>query len=306
MPEVTLLVLAAGLGQRYGGLKQLDPVGPSGETILDYSLHDAVLAGFNRVVFVIREEIEKMFWKGIARYWATRLPTEVVFQEIQTGLPPSFSPPRHRRKPWGTAHAVLVSHAAVTTPFAVINADDFYGPSAYRSILAWLRKSHPDSQEPAEYCFVGYRLARTLSEFGAVSRGVCALNEEGFLKTVVEMVHIEKQGRAIRARHPEGQWIRLQGDEIVSLNLWGFTPSVFPLLKERFVHFLHQSGQDGEAEFFLPAAVNDLIKTGRARVRYLPTEENWFGVTHPEDLFLARRRVREFISSGLYPPKIRG
>lgn len=305
MREATLLVLAAGLGQRYGGLKQLDPIGPSGETILDYSLHDALRAGFGRAVFVIRPEMEALFWEIIGQSWKERLAIEVVFQEIDGDLPPSFRLPPERKKPWGTGHAVLISRRAIATPFAVINADDFYGPSAYREVFAWLQQSLGQPGDEEEYCFVGYRLASTLSDFGPVSRGVCTVDEKGFLRAIEEMVSIEKQGRVIRAKRSEGSSITLTGEEIVSLNLWGFTPSVFPLLKKGFCLFLKESGQDPAAEFFLPAAVNHFIAGGKARVRYLPAAETWFGMTYPEDLILARERIRILVASGLYPGQIR-
>jgi len=305
MSEATLLVLAAGLGQRYGGLKQLDPVGPAGETLLDYSLYDACRAGFSRAVFVIRREMEAAFWDTVGDYWEKRLAVQVVFQEIKAALPPSFRIPSEREKPWGTAHAVLVCQDVVTTPFSVINADDFYGPSAYQAVYAWLQKGAKLSGDQEEYCFVGYSLAGTLSEFGAVSRAVCSLDEMGILKGIEEMVSIEKQGQVIRARRGKGEWISMTGEEIVSLNMWGFGPSVFPLLTEHFSLFLEQSGQDPTAEFFLPSAINDFIQRGQARVHYLPARENWFGVTYPSDLALARARIKELIARGLYPENIR-
>jgi len=306
MPEITLLVLAAGIGKRYGGLKQVDSVGPSGETILDYSLYDALRAGFSRVVFVIRREIEESFREAIGLYWERRLPTRYVFQEIESSLPGPFVVPPYRPKPWGTGHAVLVSRDAVETPFAVINADDFYGPGAYRDIFSWLEQNSGRRGKTAEYCFVGYRLAHTLSDFGYVSRGICSLTEAGFLSRVVETTRIEKDGRAARASDESGRWIRLSGDEIVSMNMWGFTPSVFSHLAEGFASFLLRFRRDTEAEFFLPSAINELIKTGKARVRYIATEEKWFGLTYPGDLERVRSRLREFIAAGIYPGKIRG
>ena len=305
MPDITLLVLAAGIGKRYGGLKQVDSVGPSGETILDYSLYDALRAGFSRVVFVIRKEIEVSFREAIGLHWEGRLPTRYVFQEIEASLPGPLADSPCRHKPWGTGHAVLVSRDAVETPFAVINADDFYGPSAYQDIFSWLEQNWSRPGKMAEYCFVGYRLANTLSDFGSVSRGICSLDGAGFLSQVVETMRIEKDSRAARAVDESGQWIRLSRDRIVSMNMWGFTPSVFSHLAEGFASFLRRFSRDAEAEFFLPSAINELIKTGKARVRYIPTEEKWFGLTYPGDLEFVRSRLRKFIAAGRYPDRIR-
>ncbi len=305
MPEITLLVLAAGIGKRYGGLKQVDSVGPSGEAILDYSLYDALRAGFSRVVFVIRREIEESFREAVGLYWERRLPTRYAFQEIEESLPGHFAVPAGRRKPWGTGHAVLVSRDAVETPFAVINADDFYGPSAYRDVFSWLGHHSILQGKTAEYCFVGYRLANTLSDFGGVSRGVCYLDGTGFLSQVVETMRVEKDGPGARALDENGRLIQLNGDQIVSMNMWGFTPSVYRYLIEGFASFLQRFSLDREAEFFLPSAVNELIQTGKARVQYIPTEEKWFGLTYPGDLKRVRLRLREFIAAGIYPDKIR-
>jgi len=305
MHETSLLVLAAGIGRRYKGLKQIDPVGPAGETILDYSLYDALRAGFNRVVFVIRRQIKEAFRRSVGVYWETRFPVAYVYQEIEAALPAGFSIPPRRQKPWGTAHAVLVGRTAVDTPFAVINADDFYGPEAFREIDAWLKQALPAGGQD-QYCFVGYRLANTLSEYGSVSRGVCSLDTNGYLAEVVERLKIEKQGHGGRMKGEDGSWISLPGETIVSMNLWGFTPTVFAHLERGFGEFLGRSGPaEPEAEYFIPAAVNGLVKSGRARVKYLPTAEQWFGVTYPEDGPRARTRIEELIARGVYPKKIR-
>ncbi len=305
MPTITLLVLAAGMGKRYGGLKQVDSAGPSGEAILDYSLYDALGAGFSRVVFIVRKEIKESFREAFGRYWEGRLPTRYVFQEIEAGLPGHLPAPAGRHKPWGTGHAVLVSRDAIDTPFAVINADDFYGPTAFRNIFSWLKQNSVRPETASEYCFVGYRLANTLSNFGCVSRGVCTVTRAGFLSRVVEMTKIEKVGRHVRALDESGKWVRLSDRRIVSMNMWGFTPSVFSHLAAGFASFIRRFKGDTEAEFFLPSAVNDLIEAGKARVQYIPTEEKWFGLTHPEDLEFVRSRLREFVAAGTYPDKIR-
>ncbi len=304
MPGVTLLVLAAGIGRRYGGLKQIDPVGPAGETILDYSLYDALAAGFTRIVFVIRREIEEIFRRTVGRYWESRIAVAYVYQEIEAALPPGFSVPADRAKPWGTAHAVLVGRSAVEGPFAVINADDFYGQDSFRKIGSWLGRKDPTGR-PDEHCFVGYRLANTLSDFGHVSRGICRLDKQGYLAEIVERLWIEKHDHGGRARDENGRWIDLPGKTIVSMNLWGFQPSFFDHLDRGFAAFLESSGREIDSEYFIPFAVNELIRTGKARVRYLPTAERWFGVTYPQDLASARSRIQEMIRKGLYPEKIR-
>lgn len=305
MRDITLLVLAAGIGERYKGLKQMDPVGPSGEMILDYSLYDAVQAGFSRVVFVIRRQIEKAFRQSVGSYWEGRVPCEYAFQEIKSGVPSSFPIPGRRQKPWGTAHAVLVSRTAVETPFAVINADDFYGPSAYCDLSDWLKKCPPRSEARDEYAFVGYSLDNALSDFGYVSRGVCALDDKGYLSEVVERIKIEREGKAVRTMDENGRWIRLRGDEIVSMNFWGFTPTLFSHLEKGFAEFLERAGQNAEAEYYIPFAVNELVKTGKARVKYIPTTEKWFGVTYLEDVPHVRSRIQKLIREGVYPEKIR-
>jgi hypothetical protein len=305
MLDLTLLVLAAGVGSRYRGLKQVDPVGLSGESILDYSLHDALRAGFGRVVFVIRKQIEEVFRQAVGSYWEGRVPVEYVFQEIDSGLPASFAPSAPRQKPWGTAHAVLAGRSAVHSPFAVINADDFYGPSAFRDLGGWLRKTSGRTRSRDEYAFVGYCLRNTLSDFGYVSRGVCALDRRGYLSEVVERVRIEKDGLGARAQDEHGGWIRLSGEEVVSMNFWGFTPTVFAHLERDFSAFLGGPGQSAEAEFYLPSEVNELIKTEKARVKYISTGEKWFGITYPEDVPWVRSCIRELIGEGVYPEKIR-
>lgn len=305
MGDLTLVVLAAGIGKRYKGLKQIDPVGSSGEMLLDYSLYDAIRAGFSRVVFVIRKQIEAAFRRAIGSYWEARVSVEYAFQEIDSGLPVSFRLPAQRQKPWGTSHAVLVSRSAVRTPFAVINADDFYGPSAYRDLSTWLQKIPPRREDRDEYSFVGYRLENTLSDYGYVSRGVCAVDEKGYLTEVVERLRIEKNGAAAKTLDENGRWSKLAGDEIVSMNFWGFAPTLFEHLEQGFGQFLERHGQNFEAEYFIPFAVNELVRTGKARVKYIPTTEKWFGVTYPEDIPQVRSRILELIGEGVYPDKIR-
>lgn len=305
MPDLSLLVLAAGIGRRYRGLKQVDPVGPAGETMLDYSLYGALRAGIRRVTFVIRREIERPFRQAVGRYWERQFDVRYIFQEPEAGLPEGFPVPPDRPKPWGTAHAILISRNAVSTPFATINADDFYGPSAFRDLSDWLLNKPSPGGSLEEYAFVGYRLRNTLSEQGYVSRGVCRIDAEGYLAEVVERVRVEKEGPGARALDERGAWISLTGEEIVSMNFWGFRPSLFSHLEKAFIGFLERSGRDPQAEYFISSVVNALIRAGEIRVKYIPTEEPWFGITYPEDLPRVRRHVRELIREGLFPPAIR-
>jgi NDP-sugar pyrophosphorylase family protein len=306
MPEISLLVLAAGIGKRYKGLKQLDSIGPGGETLLDYSLYGAFREGFRKAVFVIRRQMQEAFRQAIGQRWEKHLEVRYVFQEIDSGLPEGFEIPEGRKKPWGTGHALLVSREAISTPFAVINADDFYGPEGLREMAGWLRASHPHDHLLEEYCFLGYRLRNTLSEHGFVSRGVCRVGRDGFLKEVVERTRIEKEGEGARALDDKGRWIRFSGDEVVSMNFWGFTPSVFAHLEKGFAAFLDRSGRDPEAEYYIPQAVNELLRSGIIRVKHIPTRDRWFGLTYPEDLPRVRSKVREMIREGLYPERIHG
>ncbi|OGD21930.1 MAG: hypothetical protein A2W03_11155 [Candidatus Aminicenantes bacterium RBG_16_63_16] len=307
MSNLTLMVLAAGIGRRYLGLKQVEPVGPSGETMLDYAVHDGLRAGFGRLVFVIRKEIEAVFRRSIGNFWESRAPLSYVYQELDGALPAGFIVPPDRRKPWGTAHAVLLCRDTVGTPFAAINADDFYGPGAFRALGEWLR-SLPATAPAAgdEFGFVGYPLKKTLSEHGHVSRGVCTLDGEGYLREVVERVKVEKAGDGARAQIGPGRWQSLTGDEVASMNFWGFTPHIFPLLDSGFAEFLKRCGSDPDAEFYLSSAVNDMITSGKARVKHIPTRETWFGLTYPGDIASVRSWIRELVEHGVYPQDLRG
>ena len=305
MPDLSLLVLAAGFGKRYKGLKQVDSIGPAGETLLDYSLYGALGAGFNRVVFVIRREIEDVFRKSLGQYWEGRFDVRYIFQEIGTGLAPGSSVPVERKKPWGTGHAVLISRSVITAPFSVINADDFYGPSGFGEMAKWLQHRPLHSPGPDEYCLVGYLLRNTLSSHGSVSRGVCGIDGDGFLTEVVEKLRIEKEGEGARTQDEKGRWLHLSGDEVVSMNFWGFTPTIFGHLDKGFTAFLEHTGRSPEAEYFIPFAVNELLRAGKIRVKYIPTGDRWFGLTYPEDLPRVRSHVRELIREGIYPERIR-
>jgi UTP-glucose-1-phosphate uridylyltransferase len=301
MPETrirpTLLVLAAGMGSRYGGLKQIDPIGPGGESIIDYSVFDALRAGFGKLVFVIRRDIERPFKEFIGSRFEGRVEVEYVFQELNK-LPPGFSAPPTRQKPWGTGHAVLMGAEVIREPFAAINADDFYGMHSFQLLGRHLASDSPD------YAMVGFVLRNTLSEFGSVARGVCQTSADGFLQSVVELTRIERAGRAAKYTDAAGQVHSLTGDEIVSLNLWGFTPSIFEHLRREMVSFLKEDGQHEKAEFFIPTVVNSLLASGAAQVRVLRTPDSWFGVTYREDRPRVIQSMQELIRRGDYPERL--
>ena len=293
MTNPTLLVLAAGMGSRYGGMKQIDPVGPEGETIMDYSIFDARRAGFGKVVFVIRKDIEQQFKATIGTRYAKRVPVEYVFQEIGKLVSPHLIPPG-RSKPWGTTHAILMASSVIHEPFAVINADDFYGAGSFGCLAHHLQLGVSD------HAMVSFVLRNTLSEFGAVARGICTV-EHGYLKQIVELKDIERTGAHAVNTDAEGRETHLTGDEIVSMNMWGFTPEIFPQLLEQFQEFLHEHAADPKAECYIPSTVNELIAAGAARVRVLPGGETWFGVTYREDRPRAVENIRRLVEGGYYP-----
>jgi len=298
----TLLVLAAGMGSRYGGLKQLDPVGPFGETLLDYSVYDALRAGFDRIVFVIRREFEQEFRDKIGRRYEGQVNVDYVFQEMDE-IPHGFSLPETRRKPLGTGHAIWCAHSQIRAPFAAINADDFYGAEAYRVLAKFFSQGDPDATIP-QFSMVGYRLGSTLSEYGSVSRGVCSVDPAGYLRSVEEYVGIEKDGRGARVISPDGMVTEFTGEEIVSLNFWGFTPAIFPMLEDRLKLFLGTRGADEKAEFFIPFAVAEMITSGSAQVKVLPGGGSWFGVTYREDKPLVSQFIARLVASGDYPANL--
>lgn len=300
--DATLIVMAAGIGSRYGGLKQMDPVGPGGEKIVDYSVYDARRAGFGQVVFVIRRDMEDDFREHIGRRIEGQIDTAYVHQELEP-LPDGFVVPEGRNKPWGTAHAVAACRNVALTPFAVINADDFYGPSAFQVLCDHL-PTLKEREGLSEYCLVGYLLANTLSEHGHVSRGVCDLALDGTLRGIHERVKIHKRGGKVQYTDDGETWIELAADSVVSMNMWGFTPSLFDDLDKGFVEFLRQRGADPKAEFFLPEQVGDLVASGHASVKILRTDEKWFGITYKEDKPLVERAVRELVDRGVYPPSL--
>ena len=290
--QPTLLVMAAGMGSRYGGLKQIDPVGPYGETIIDYSVYDAVRAGFARLVFIIRRDIEAPFREAIGSRFETRIAVDYVFQEL-ANLPQGFTVPEGRAKPWGTTHAILQAEEALNEPFAVINADDFYGRESFQVMGGFLRAGGGD------YSMVGYTLRNTLSEHGSVSRGVCECDTQDYLRAITELTKVEKHGRGAQAGDSA-----LTGDELVSMNFWGFTPLVFAQLRERFFEFMHRLGQELKSECYIPTTVNELVAAGVARVKVLRTPSSWFGVTYQEDKPRVTAGIRGLIASCDYPQKL--
>ncbi len=295
----TLLVLAAGIGSRYGGLKQMDQVGPSGETIIDYSIYDAIHAGFGKVVFVIRRDIEKDFKEVFIDKLKDRIDVDYVFQEINM-VPKGIRFSSDRNKPWGTGHAVMVAEQKINGPFAVINADDFYGGGSYRVMADFLT----NSSDINEYSMVGYRLDRTLSDHGHVARGVCETSQDSYLKVVTERTKIENENDKIVFTDEDGAKTGLTGNETVSMNFWGFKTSVFDYLNKLFMQFMTENSNDPKAEFFIPAIITDLINNNAAKVKVLNTDESWFGVTYREDKPIVIESIKELVSKGIYPSKL--
>ncbi len=292
----TLVIMAAGMGSRYGGLKQIDPVGPSGEIVLDYAIHDAIQAGFGAAVFVIRRDIEADFRAIVEPHWQGRIPLAYAFQELDD-LPAGFARPADRTKPWGTGQAILACRAQVEGPFAVINADDFYGAGSFRALAGFLRTADPAG---TDYALVGFTLRHTLSDHGSVARALCACDAEGRLTRIVERLKVERDGDG--ARYLDGgDWRPLTGDEPVSMNMFGFTPTLFDQLDHAFRDFLAREGESPKAEFLIPTVVGDLITRGEARVSVLPTKESWLGVTFPEDKPAVKAGIQARIDEGLYP-----
>lgn len=298
-PSYDLVILAAGIGSRFGGLKQVQPVGPHGELIIEYSIYDALRAGFKRLVLVIRKDIEAEFRATIGRRLESRLEVQYVFQEPGTNLPGGQVPLSNRTKPWGTGHAVLAAREAVRGPFAVINADDFYGASGYAALAAHFATSQ-------DYALVGYPLNQTLSEYGTVSRGLCATDAEGRLTGITEITTIAKQGAGAKYTEADGLVHLLSGSEIVSMNFWGFTPEIFPQLEQLFAGFLTRQGGDPKAEFYLPTAISTLNERRLAGVTLLKSRDAWFGITYREDLASSRAAITALVAAGRYPSPLWG
>ncbi|MDR1517003.1 MAG: nucleotidyltransferase [Dysgonamonadaceae bacterium] len=293
----TLFVLAAGMGSRYGGLKQLDGIGPRGETIMDYSIYDAVNAGFGKLVFVIRKTFEKDFREKIVSKYEKKIPVELVFQELDN-LPEGFALNPDRVKPWGTNHAVLMGKDVIKEPFAVINADDFYGRESFKVLGDYLSKL---SGSRNLYCMVGYHVGNTLSESGTVARGVCETDRNGNLTGVVERTQVMRIDGFVKYKDENDNWVAILDNTPVSMNMWGFTPDYFAYSEEFFIDFLKSNADNIKAEFFIPLLVNHLVESGKVKVALLDTPSNWFGVTYAEDRSGVVEKLQRLVDEGVYP-----
>lgn len=301
--KTALVIMAAGLGSRYGGVKQLEPVGPSGEIIMDYSIYDAIEAGFDKVVFIIRKDLEQDFKEVIGNRISQLVEVAYVFQELDD-LPVGFLKPDHRTKPWGTGQAILCCKDVVEEPFVVINADDYYGKEAFVKVHKFLTlpTSGTDSYN---FCMAGFVLGNTLSEHGTVTRGVCKVNEDGILADIVETKDIERKGEQAVAVDSCGNGITLDLYSSVSMNMWGFTTDIFSELNKKFVDFLnHLEKNESKAEYLLPQVVDELIKENKAKVTVLKTEDKWFGVTYKEDKEMVVSCFLDLVRRGIYPEKL--
>ncbi len=297
--NLSLLILAAGMGSRYGGVKQITPIGPNGEPIIQYSIYDAIRNGFEKIVFVIRKEIEKDFNETIIAKLPKHLNIEIVFQEMDD-IPINVEIPSERKKPWGTGHALLAARNVIKEPFITINADDFYGYDAYKTASDFLKKETDENI----YGIVGYKLKNTLSDFGSVSRGVCEIDEENYLKSIVERTEIIKENNSVKFKDSTGQWINLSGEEIVSMNMFVFRPNIFEYSSDYFIDFLKNNATNPKAEFFIPTVVDNLIKNGIAKVKVPVTNAEWFGLTYKDDTEIAREKMKMLIEKGVYPHKL--
>lgn len=296
----TLVVLAAGMGSRYGGLKQVDPVGPSGEAILDYSVFDAIRGGFGKVVFVIRKDFESEFREKVGRKYEGHVAVDYCFQDL-ADIPAPFKVPEGRTKPWGTAHATRAARGVVREPFAVINADDFYGRDAFARLASALSASDPAK---LHFCMVGYRLDLTLSANGSVARGICDVSPDGLLRGVKEMTKLVKVGDVAENLEDEANPVKVPLDARVSMNCWGFTPRIFDELEARFAKFLSERGTEMKSEWYIPFVVDELIREGRADCRVLPTDSAWFGVTYRDDRPSVVAAIRGLVDAGEYPASL--
>lgn len=296
----TLFVLAAGMGSRYGGLKQLDGLGPSGETIMDYSVYDALRAGFGKIVFVIRHEFEQEFRDKIISRYEGHVPVEVVYQEL-TALPEGFKPNENRTKPWGTNHAVLMGKDVIKEPFGVINADDYYGIESFKILADFLKSAEG---KKGEYCMVGFKVENTLSENGGVSRGLCEVSEEGYLTGVRECHGIQKKDGKLIQVLEDGTEATFPEGTSVSMNMWGFTPDYFNYSEREFIKFLSEHGDELKSEFYIPTVVNTLIHSGEATLKVEQTPSKWFGVTYAADRDATVAQFKSLVEQGLYPEKL--
>jgi UTP-glucose-1-phosphate uridylyltransferase len=294
--QPTLLILAAGIGSRYGGLKQIDPIGPHGEVIMDYSVYDALQAGFGKVVFVIRRDFEDQFRSTIGARYESRIEVAYAFQDIND-LPAGFSVPPARTKPWGTGHAILAARNVIAEPFTMINADDFYGREAYQIINRALSTTDPAA---CDWCMVGYKIRNVLSAFGGVTRAMCEMDGE-LLRSIVERFEMRAEDNAVSALDKQGQRYTYAPDALCSMNFFGFTPRLFAALSDGFTSFLHNNSTDLKAEYLIPTAVNEFVGAGLARMRVLSSNASWFGVTYPDDKPAVQASVQALVARGVYP-----
>lgn len=305
MKDTALVIMAAGIGSRFGGgIKQLEPVGPNGEIIMDYSIHDALEAGFNKIVFIIRKDLEKDFKEIIGNRIEKIASVAYAYQELDD-LPVGFEKPEDRTKPWGTGQAILSTRDIVKEPFLVINADDYYGKEGFRKIHQYMVETMDADAEIYDMCMGGFILSNTLSENGGVTRGVCQVNPDGTLKDVTETYEIEMKGQGLYASDEHGDPVRLSPEQHVSMNMWGFPPRILEELEQGFPEFL-KNIKDGDvkAEYLIPKVVDGLIKTGKANVAVLETRDKWFGVTYKEDKQAVVDAIRKLIADGVYPEKL--
>lgn len=293
----TLFILAAGMGSRYGGLKQLDGLGPSGETIMDYSVYDALRAGFGKIVFVIRHDFEQEFRDKIISKYENHVPVEVVFQDLDN-LPEGFKPAEGRTKPWGTGHAVLMGKDVIKEPFAVINADDYYGADSFKVLADFLRGIEGKKNQ---YGMVGFKIENTISENGGVSRGHCKVDENGYLTGVTECHGIERKDGKLIQVNAQGETVPFPEGASVSMNMWGFTPDYFKHSEKAFVDFLKEHGTELKSEFYIPTVVNDLIADGTITLKVEPTHSKWFGVTFAADRDATVAQFKKLTDEGVYP-----
>ncbi|MBN2037083.1 MAG: hypothetical protein JW768_10105 [Chitinispirillaceae bacterium] len=298
--QPALVILAAGIGSRYGGLKQVEPVGPAGEVLLDYAIFDAMRAGFGSIVFVVSRALENDFRARFDAMYRDRIPIDYAVQDLDM-IPQGFAVPEGRKKPWGTGHAVLVAQEAIASPFAVINADDYYGSRSFAVLGDALRRMPLDSRE---YVMVGFDLEKTLSEHGGVARGVCTV-EQGRLVSIVEREKIRREGGRVVYESPDGQQVPLDRGAQVSMNCWGFAPhTFFTMVRDGFIEFLRRRGGDSKAEYYLPSVINDQCAKGGLSVKVLRSDEQWFGMTYPRDREMVRESIRRKIGEGIYPQKL--
>lgn len=298
MTKPTLLILAAGLGSRYGGLKQIDSIGPSGERIIDYSVYDAIKAGFGKIVYVIRENFEEEFKEVILDTLPKEIETDYICQELSF-IPNDIEYSKERKRPWGTGHALIVAASKINEPFAVINADDFYGAESFQIAADYLFTENKGKED--EHALIGFRLKNTLSKFGSVSRGICEVNTKNYMTSIVEIKEIKILNDEYVFKNKSDTWQNLNGDENISMNMFAFKPTIFEKFKKHFRKFLIENSNDLKSEFYIPSSVNSLIQNNEAQVKVLESDASWFGLTYSEDKPIARNKMKNLIDKNNYP-----